>query len=107
MLEKAFDAVKRHNVFKAKTRERYDKQQWVEGFLFKSIDKEPYILEHFSGTMGLGKYHRVDGSTLCQYTNRDDKNNKHIWENDILHSEEKDKILVVRWDKASCQLLHA
>ena len=76
-------------LFKAK---RLDNEEWVQGYLF-SIWEKRYIL--WGMTNDIPNMIEVDPSTICQCTGLRDKNDKLIWENDILHN---GNYFVVKWN---------
>lgn len=89
-------------LYKAK---RLDDREWVEGYLFFSWERA-YILW---GTInGVPDMIEVDHETICMCTGLRDRNNKLIWENDIIAFEdiystesgygEMDSIGTVLWD---------
>lgn len=65
-------------LFKAK---RLDNGEWVQGYLFGIWEKR-YIL--WGMTNDIPNMIEVDPSTICQCTGLKDRNNKLIWENDIV-----------------------
>jgi uncharacterized phage protein (TIGR01671 family) len=81
----------REILFKAK---RIDNGEWVEGFLIyfeASVGENTLCLIVGSAEWtNDGKFHdfcnthRVDESTICQYTGLTDKNGNKIWENDVV-----------------------
>ena len=72
----------REILFKAK---RIDNGEWVEGYyaFFKSVNGNQKM-HHI--TTEDGKAIRIDPSTLCQFTGITDKNDKKIFENDIVET---------------------
>ena len=76
-------------LYKAK---RLDNGEWVQGYLFGIWEKR-YIL--WGMTNDIPNMIEVDPSTICQCTGLRDKNDKLIWENDILHN---GNYFVVKWN---------
>ena len=83
---------------------------WVEGYLY-GIWERRYIL--WGMTNDVPNMVEVDPSTICQCTGLKDKNNKLIWENDIVdaslgwwHASDPaghdSKIIKVEWDDGYC-----
>ena len=70
--------MKDRHLFKAK---RLDNGEWVQGYLFGIWEKR-YIL--WGMTNDIPNMVEVDPSTICQCTGLKDKNDKLIWENDIV-----------------------
>lgn len=65
-------------LFKAK---RIDNGEWVQGYLYGIWEKR-YIL--WGMTNDVPNMIEVDPSTICQCTGLKDKNDKLIWENDVV-----------------------
>ena len=76
---------------------RVDSGEWVIGF-YTYIYKKHYIYTRQiipGGLYDIAERFEVDPSTISRCTGSKDKNNKLIWENDILHN---GNYFVVRWN---------
>lgn len=69
-------------LFKAK---RIKDGQWVEGYVVYSFTGVPFIITEYDHILALVARDEVDPETICQCTGLKDKNEKLIWENDIIH----------------------
>ena len=98
-------------LFKAK---RFDNGEWVQGYLIYSFTGVPIIVTEYDHILMLVTRYEVDPKTICQCTGLRDKNDKLIWENDIVaywdtHSTENgmaeaDCIGKVFWDNETMSL---
>ena len=84
--------------FKAK---RLDNGEWVKGDLVHSTSYVgiSYPSDEFSDVPIV---HRVDPSTVCQYTGLKDKEGKEIFEGDLLYDEDSDIVSAIKWKRNIC-----
>ena len=75
-------------LYKAKSK---DNGEWVQGYYVKGLDmydKEIHLIfEPATSFYSYGEtagWHEIDPSTICRCTGLKDKNNRLIWENDIV-----------------------
>ena len=76
----------REILFKAK---RKDNGKWIEGCYQKRydlLDNEEHLIFH-ADSYKVWEYAEIDPETLCQFTGLYDKNDKRIWENDIVNTD--------------------
>lgn len=105
----------REIIFKAKRKswkELPKEEWWVEGYLFDDGMPEPkhyfiggIIVKPYEGTacdkwnvVGID-FCEIDINTLCQYTGLTDKNDKKIWENDIVELPDKEGYFTCEWEE--------
>ena len=68
-------------LFKAK---RLDNGEWMEGYYVRygfTEQEKCYIMPYYASALYSTE---IDPSTVCQYTGLTDKNERKIWENDIV-----------------------
>lgn len=84
--------------FKAK---RLDNGEWVKGDLVHSTSYVgiSYPSDEFSDVPIV---HRVDPSTVCQYTGLKDKEGKEIFEGDLLYDEDSGIVSAIKWKRNIC-----
>ena len=117
----------REILFKAKRknwRELPKEEWWVEGNLITNEREEGtayigYIFDVHNGVIEDFDIVEIDPETLCQYTGKTDKNEKKIWENDIVRTSKFGKddgnghnyagfdVFVVKWDNGGFALYDA
>lgn len=116
----------REILFKAKRknwRELPKEEWWVEGNLITNEREEGtayigYIFDVHNGVIEDFDIVEIDPETLCQYTGKTDKNEKKIWENDIVRTSKFGKddgnghnyagfdVFVVKWDNGGFALFN-
>lgn len=81
--------------FKAK---RLDNGEWVKGDLLHSTSYVgiSYSSDEFSDVLIV---HRVDPSTVCQFTGLKDCEGKEVWDHDLLQSQGTGVIYEVSWSQ--------
>lgn len=84
--------------FKAK---RLDNGEWVEGDLVHSTS---YVGISYSSSAfpDVPIVHRVDPSTVCQFTGLKDCEGKEIWEGDIIKDSYLGKERTIEWNNHLC-----
>lgn len=84
--------------FKAK---RLDNGEWVKGDLVHSTSYVgiSYPSDEFSDVPIV---HRVDPSSVCQYTGLKDKEGMDIFEGDLLYDEDSGIVSAIKWKRNIC-----
>ena len=84
--------------FKAK---RLDNGEWVKGDLVHSTSYVgiSYPSDEFSDVPIV---HRVDPSTVCQFTGLKDKEGKEIFDGDLLYDEDSGIVSAIKWKRNIC-----
>ena len=84
--------------FKAK---RLDNGEWVKGDLVHSTSYVgiSYPSDEFSDVPIV---HRVDTSTVCQFTGLKDKEGMDIFEGDLLYDEDSGIVSAIKWKRNIC-----
>ena len=92
----------REVLFKAK---RKDNGEWVEG----------YVVAYPSGKVEIHKISKelpdillkceIAPSTLCQYIGLTDKNDKKIWENDIVELPDEEGYFTCKWEEDAARFV--
>lgn len=81
---------------------RIDNGEWVEGYLIFSFTGIPYIVQEYNHILEVIQMYEVDISTICRCTGLKDKNERLIWENDIVRTvyDGNEHIYQVVWDES-------
>lgn len=95
----------REILFKAK---RKDNGEWVEGqyaYTANPLTEDGKPIKHLicNGTNIFNDL--IDPETLCQYTGLTDKNDKKIWENDIVKLPDEDDYFKCEWDEDAARFV--
>lgn len=90
--------MERKILFKAK---RLDNGEWVKGDLVHSTSYVgiSYPSDEFSDVPIV---HRVDPSTVCQFTGLKDKEGMDIFEGDLLYDEDSGIVSAIKWKRNIC-----
>lgn len=70
--------------------------KWIEGYLF---DKNYIYSPELEGQF------LIDENTICQYTGLTDKNNRKIFEGDIVLVDSEDEYFAVEWDNDTARFV--
>lgn len=75
----------REMLFKAK---RIDNGEWIEGYYYKRVQGNNVVdaIEKYNGNIESIEYYEINPETLCQYIGITDKNDRKIFENDIIET---------------------
>lgn len=93
----------REILFKAK---RIDNGEWVEGCIVidqSRLDRFKYRIQPIES--GVLYAHPIDPDTLCQYTGLTDKNDKKIWENDIVELPDGEGYFTCEWEEGTARFV--
>lgn len=95
----------REILFKAK---RKDNGEWVEGqyaYTTNPLTEDGKPIKHLicNGTNIFNDL--IDPDTLCQYTGLTDKNDKKIWENDIVELPDEEGYFTCEWEEDAARFV--
>lgn len=95
----------REILFKAK---RIDNGEWVEGqyaYITNPLTEDGKPIKHLicNGTNIFNDL--IDSDTLCQYTGLTDKNDKKIWENDIVELPDAEGYFTCKWEEDAARFV--
>lgn len=95
----------REILFKAK---RIDNGEWVEGqyaYITNPLTEDGKPIKHLicNGTNIFNDL--IDPDTLCQYTGLTDKNDKKIWENDIVELPDEEGYFTCEWEEDAARFV--
>jgi len=95
----------REILFKAK---RIDNGEWVEGqyaYITNPLTEDGKPIKHLicNGTNIFNDL--IDSDTLCQYTGLTDKNDKKIWENDIVELTDAEGYFTCKWEEDAARFV--
>lgn len=95
----------REILFKAK---RIDNGEWVEGqyaYITNPLTEDGKPIRHLicNGTNIFNDL--IDPVTLCQYTGLTDKNDKKIWENDIVELPDGEGYFTCEWEEDTARFV--
>ena len=88
----------REILFKAK---RIDNGEWVEGDLERTKYDDVIWIVDVRGE----KCYRCDSATICQYIGLTDKNDKKIWENDIVELPDEEGYFTCKWEEDAARFV--
>ena len=88
----------REILFKAK---RIDTGEWVEGDLERTKYDDVIWIVDVRGE----KCYRCDSDTICQYIGLTDKNDKKIWENDIVELPDEEGYFTCKWEEDAARFV--